>query len=877
MADEQYQYPFDPTATVNWVPNERHTISPPDYMDHYFVVPLVAPFYEKDLKIIHYPSGKELINGTDYVLSYKFRDASKALGKDVFGAISIYGRTLSGVLDISYRPLGGDWSINAAKAAELLANAISNPRITTWEQVVELPYKFPVIDHEWDLNDLVGASELVAAIEAIRTTLSESSGAEMSRHIANVNNPHGTTKAHVGLGLVQNYPMATAEETLVGDRADRYVSPRACFTAIQTLAVVPLADHIANKSNPHQVTKAQVGLSNLDNYGTADDAIAMTGQSKTHFITPYGVRLLIGQLVSPELGEHVNTMGNPHGTTKTDIGLGNVPNYGMATELQAADGNVSNAFMAPHTTKVLIEAMVMSTLRGHINTTGNPHGLTTADLNLDRVANYAPATEVDAAEATSDTLYMTPYMTRVAIMELVGDHFESHLADRNNPHRVNKAQVGLSEVLNFGLASEPDAVLGEALEGYMTPYLTAAAIRALAVVPLTAHLEDLENPHQVTKQQVGLGNVQDFGVAGLPEAQLGESESLYMTPATTKAAVQAFAGNALTNHTSATNNPHQVTKQQVGLDLVDNFATASPEETALGQATNLFVTPAGLAAYIETNGLGGGGASDEAVADLTARIQALTSSIEGHLTDQDNPHNLTLDSLGGVSLLQVQQLLSEKLDATATAVDSALLEGRSLADITAEIEAIAVQESDNNYAMLQRNFKHRMYSTTKDGWWVVGELTMPLIEGEPVPAWETFFNNSLDPITLLLSDGNPVDTTGAGGLDQYTLDMGLGTVSRVSLNGADSMVELMLVPVPAQGMMQIVAFVPATVRMFSMTVLSGHGDLNMVDSNITGGLSGYIGLPNNAIRAAHYGNPAGDLLADVLAEYVDELVMEIQS
>lgn len=38
---------------------------------------------------------------------------------------------------------------------------------------------------------------------------------------------------------------------------------------------------------------------------------------------------------------------NPHGTTKGDVGLGNVENYAIATQAQAQAGAVNNAFMTP--------------------------------------------------------------------------------------------------------------------------------------------------------------------------------------------------------------------------------------------------------------------------------------------------------------------------------------------------------------------------------------------------------------------------------------------------------------------------------------------------------------------------------------------------
>ncbi|MFY0742167.1 hypothetical protein AB1K09_06495 [Solibacillus silvestris] len=57
---------------------------------------------------------------------------------------------------------------------------------------------------------------------------------------------------------------------------------------------------------------------------------------------------------------------------------------------------------------------------------------------------------------------------------------------------------------------------------------------------LNQHAADKNNPHGVTKKQVGLENVQDYGVATQAEAEVGTSTTKYMTPQRTK---QAFDKN----------------------------------------------------------------------------------------------------------------------------------------------------------------------------------------------------------------------------------------------------------------------------------------------------------------------------------------------
>ncbi|EAD3316613.1 hypothetical protein I1660_001838 [Listeria monocytogenes] len=55
----------------------------------------------------------------------------------------------------------------------------------------------------------------------------------------------------------------------------------------------------------------------------------------------------------------------------------------------------------------------------------------------------------------------------------------------------------------------------------------------------------------------------------------------------------------LVNHTGNTNNPHGVTKEQIGLSDVENFGIASLEEAKAGIASNKLMTPASVLAAIK--------------------------------------------------------------------------------------------------------------------------------------------------------------------------------------------------------------------------------------------------------------------------------------
>lgn len=80
----------------------------------------------------------------------------------------------------------------------------------------------------------------------------------LDAHIGNKSNPHNVTKAQVGLGNVQNLapadmPVSTAQAAAIADA-------KAAGTKAQT----DLNAHANRKNNPHNVTRAQLGLATTD-------------------------------------------------------------------------------------------------------------------------------------------------------------------------------------------------------------------------------------------------------------------------------------------------------------------------------------------------------------------------------------------------------------------------------------------------------------------------------------------------------------------------------------------------------------------------------------------------------------------------------------
>lgn len=92
-------------------------------------------------------------------------------------------------------------------------------------------------------------------------------------------NPHNVTKEQLGLSKVDN--TSDAEKPVSTKQAEAIADAKATGTTAQT----NITTHTSNKSNPHGVTKAQVGLGNVPNVATNDQTPTYTEASTLATLT----------------------------------------------------------------------------------------------------------------------------------------------------------------------------------------------------------------------------------------------------------------------------------------------------------------------------------------------------------------------------------------------------------------------------------------------------------------------------------------------------------------------------------------------------------------------------------------------------------------
>ena len=572
-----------------------------------------------------------------------------------------------------------------------------NPHEVTKEQV-----GLGNVDNTSDLDKPVSHYQQDALDELERRLQGsiDGSGSDLSAHISDFNNPHKVTKDQVGLGNVDN---TADKDKPISDATQK------ALDSIKTETNTIIETHIADKNNPHEVTKEQIGLGEVTNdaqvkrseMGVAggvatldqegkvpssqlpsfvDDVIEVdsydnlptTGEAGKIYVTKdtnltyrwsgsryieISASLALGETSSTaypgdkgkettdKVNTHVADLNNPHQVTKEQVGLGNVDNTSdkdkpVSDATQQLINEVKESINSGNTT-------ITDNLTKHIEDYNNPHKVTKDQVGLGNVDNTS-----DKDKPLSDAAKEAINEVKTLITSS-GTDLSNHIKDYTNPHRVTAEQVGLGNVNN---TSDLDKPISNATQKELDKLdAKIDKINTDQGTDLSAHLRDFSNPHKVTKEQIGLGNVDNTADLDKP-----------ISTATQKAIDDAKAANntALDNHANRTDNPHKVTKDQVGLGNVDNTADINKpvsvaQQNALDTLSNSLNTAINNHVGNTNNphqvtkeqvGLG----KVDNTSDLEKPISVATqnaisevvSNLDKHIADKNNPHEVTKEQIG---------------------------------------------------------------------------------------------------------------------------------------------------------------------------------------------------------------------------------------
>ncbi|MCF7455750.1 hypothetical protein [Vibrio sp. A1-1] len=157
----------------------------------------------------------------------------------------------------------------------------------------------------------------------------------------------------------------------------------------------------------------------------------------------------IREEIATKVDEHASKKTNPHGVTKAQVGLGNVPNYPATSSVS----DTSNSKLATAgAVKQAYDKGVEGLNRGNAaydraeqaETNANKH----TDDRISTLIGGAPAEALDTIKELGDAL-----MDQGDAVAAITTNIAQHKSDTSNPHKVTKAQVGLSNVPNYAFTA----------------------------------------------------------------------------------------------------------------------------------------------------------------------------------------------------------------------------------------------------------------------------------------------------------------------------------------------------------------------------------------------------------------------------------------
>ena len=200
------------------------------------IIPSAAPFYRKDFVVKF--GARTLVEGKDFYFGHQYVRGTHQTAQMIYGSIVLLDNTVTSAVKLTYRTLGGQYTVTDAVITAYLTNALTDPTTARWEDVMGNDLFFPPVDIRYDIEQWIGEKELEVELsqlaKAIRNqnpTQSDSfdlydrwineqrtivDDSHWAAHLVNYSNPHNTKWYEAGAlksdGIAQNADMFNGQD-----------------------------------------------------------------------------------------------------------------------------------------------------------------------------------------------------------------------------------------------------------------------------------------------------------------------------------------------------------------------------------------------------------------------------------------------------------------------------------------------------------------------------------------------------------------------------------------------------------------------------------------------------------------------------------------
>lgn len=504
---------------------------------------------------------------------------------------------LQAELDAKETPSGAQ---SKASSAMVSANSYTDSRISALVGAAPA-----VLDTLNELATALGNDPNFATTIATQLSGKETPAgaqAKIDVHANRVDNPHQVTKEQVGLANVVNAQQATkAEFDEHNNDSVRHITAaeRTDWNAKETTigAQAKVDTHADRTDNPHGVTKAQVGLSSVDNVQQAtktefnthntDNTRHITAVERASWnakaSTAVATKVVDGLLSSADKakldGVEVGANNYVHPASHSPQIIAQDANNRFVSDAEKANWNAkASANIATTAASGLMSAADKSKLDGvaanannYVHPSTHPPSIIAQDTNNRFVTDAEKSTwgakqsalgftpENPTNKGKSNGYASLDASGKVPIAQIpnevvtqdqlgsagYGDMVKS-VYDTDNDGVVDRAKT--ADGVAWGNVAGKPSTFNPTAHTHTIANVTnlqteldSKETPAGAQSKVDAHASRTDNPHGTTKAHVGLGSVQNYGIASQANAEAGTSNSVYMTPLRTKQAIDNFA------------------------------------------------------------------------------------------------------------------------------------------------------------------------------------------------------------------------------------------------------------------------------------------------------------------------------------------------
>lgn len=466
----------------NRIVNEPHTLKSYRFRA---LAPLQGAFFSSSLIITDAVTTRILTLGIDYQFLVPYQSLSQLYAKDVVGAAIVINPDVSSEITIDYQAVGSDYVHNIPALVDLLSTNNLSAVSTSMLDIQNRPINFVPSPHIHDLGDGIGFEYLVFALETLGRVISNADNQVLAAMFERIDfklqdivkkamyrqdnelitllNSFKTnfTKESLGLGKTPNYPMASESEGAWAAQENFNLGADINNRLITLRSLISFREELLSKVVSSE--KTAIGK----NYGiymlpTMAGLESMSNGARYLIDSMDAISIagvIFDRQIYPDLSDPTSRWALVKVTNNLADRGGIFQMFNMTTG-QIYSGILTRTGGQPQLIwrRQLVESDVndvLKTLTSHINNKDNPHKLTSAGVGLANVENLPVADRLTILGRQPKREYVTYDGLQLFWAAFVSGDWTIDDTEGTTPEQKAKARNAYTTLFaNGGICSE---------------------------------------------------------------------------------------------------------------------------------------------------------------------------------------------------------------------------------------------------------------------------------------------------------------------------------------------------------------------------------------------------------------------------------------